>query len=56
MNEAGLTLAADDIRESPDGSPSFSTDGTPMSLSFRRVMRDEESPVRGVSICEIGDV
>ena len=40
MNEAGLTLAADDIRESADGSPSFSVDGTPMMLSFRRVMEE----------------
>ncbi len=40
MNEAGLTLAADDIRESADGSPSFSVEGTPMMLSFRRVMEE----------------
>lgn len=40
MNEAGLTLVSHDINASADGSPSFSMDGTPMMLTFRRVMEE----------------
>jgi hypothetical protein len=40
MNEAGLTLATHQVTQSADHSPSFTPDGTPMTLSFRRVMEE----------------
>ena len=40
INEAGLVLATHDIKKTADGSPSFSADGMPMTLSFRRVMEE----------------
>jgi isopenicillin-N N-acyltransferase-like protein len=40
MNESGLTLATHQVTQSADHSPSFTPDGTPMTLSFRRVMEE----------------
>jgi hypothetical protein len=38
INAAGLALVTHEISASADGSPAFSMDGVPMTLSFRRVM------------------
>jgi len=43
VNEAGLVLVTHEIRASADGSPTFSADGTPMTLSFRRVLEECKS-------------
>lgn len=40
INESGLTLAVHEVFRSADHSPSFAPDGTPMTLSFRRVMEE----------------
>jgi isopenicillin-N N-acyltransferase-like protein len=40
MNEAGLTLATHDVKQSADHSPAFTPIGTPMTLSFRRVLEE----------------
>lgn len=40
INEAGLTLVILDVSQSADGAPAFNLLGTPMSLTFRRVMEE----------------
>ena len=40
VNESGLVLVTHEIRASADGSPAFSAEGTPMILSFRRVLEE----------------
>jgi isopenicillin-N N-acyltransferase like protein len=40
MNDVGLILAVHEVFQSADHSPSFTPDGTPMTLSFRRVMEE----------------
>jgi hypothetical protein len=40
MNDAGLVLAANDVRVSKDGSPKLEPRGTPMAVAARRLMED----------------
>jgi hypothetical protein len=40
MNDAGLCLAVLDVQSAADGSPPFDLTGTPMTLTFRRVVEE----------------
>jgi hypothetical protein len=40
MNDAGLSLAANDVRETKDGSPALDADGTPLAVVGRRLMEE----------------
>jgi isopenicillin-N N-acyltransferase like protein len=40
MNDAGLTLAANDVRESKDGAPRLEPSGTPLAVAGRRLMEE----------------
>jgi hypothetical protein len=40
MNDAGLTLASNDVIESKDGSPRFNIQGTPGTVGARRLMEE----------------
>ena len=40
MNDAGLCLAVLDVQKSADGSPPFDLTGTPLPLTFRRIMEE----------------
>jgi hypothetical protein len=40
MNDAGLVLAANDVRETKDDSPKLEPSGTPLSVMARRVLED----------------
>jgi hypothetical protein len=40
MNDRGLVLAANDVRETRDGSPKLEPRGTPMAVAARRLMED----------------
>jgi hypothetical protein len=40
MNDAGLCVAVLDVPSAADGSPPFDLSGTPLTLSFRRIMEE----------------
>jgi hypothetical protein len=40
MNDAGLTLTANDVRETKDGSPPLNPQGTPLAVASRRLMEE----------------
>jgi isopenicillin-N N-acyltransferase like protein len=40
MNDAGLCLAVLDVQKTADGSPPFDLSGTPLPLTFRRIMEE----------------
>jgi hypothetical protein len=40
INDAGLAMAGNDVREAKDGSPRFNPQGTPMAVMGRRLMEE----------------
>jgi hypothetical protein len=40
MNDAGLTVATLDVRSTGDGAPPFDLSGTPLILTFRRILEE----------------
>lgn len=40
INDAGLTVATLDVYESADGSPIFDAQGTPLALTYRRILEE----------------
>jgi predicted choloylglycine hydrolase len=40
MNDAGLALGANDVRQTKDGSPKLDPKGTPLAVAGRRLMED----------------